>query len=714
MGVIHAGDTTLRPNLNNIAPGLIERDQWVCWRLQPSKRDPSILAKIPKNARTGRNASTTDPTTWNSFDVAAAAYRESPTSYDGIGFVFSNDDDFAGLDLDGCRNPETGEIAAWAWPIIKQLNTRTEISPSGTGVKMFARGSLPPGRRSGEIEAGDVPAKVELYSDGRFFTVTGLCVPGTPETIEERAAKLHELHAEIFGRPEPVAPMPAPTPVALNGHPQTGHSQNGTSSMSTKLRYVTGPGDLTDDELLEKARSAMNGAHFTALFNHGDVSGYQTKDRPTGDHSRADMALVGHLAFYTGRDTNRIDRLFRRSRLYRDKWDERRGTTTYGGQTIDKVLSGRTEFWSPDYRSQSDHEDEAKTRVEEIVSASAVEKVFDNIDVLAGLNLIDFAKAKAQLKQSFGKQLNLNDLERAVAEARRQTARPSSTGLPNIVAHNRQLPEITAEAIAMLERANDPPYLFVRGGMLTRVRRDEQGRPGVESLSEPQLRRRLARVAHYVALTKNGEQQIPPPNEVVRDILSLDRWPFPALTNVTEAPVLRADGTILDQPGYDASASLVYAPPLGLTVAAIPEKPKADDVKAALELLDEAIGDFPYTDAPSKANLLGLMLTPVLREAIAGQVPLALIDKPKAGTGASLLADVVTMITTGRNAAVMTMPNSDEEVRKKLTSVLLEGSTIVLLDNIEGTLKSPNLAACLTSPIWKDRALGGNTMLTLP
>src|SRR5262245_56979558 len=142
--------------------------------------------------------------------------------------------------------------------------------------------------------------------------------------------------------------------------------------------------------------------------------------------------------------------------------------------------------------------------------------------------------------------------------------------------------------------------------------------------------------------------------------------------------------------------------------------PMDDFSNSLLALLEEAMGEFPYVDAASKANALALFLTPILRTAIAGPVPLALIDAPQAGTGKSLLTRLLATIVTGRSAAIMTAPASDEEFRKKITSHLLSGTSLMLFDNIEGPLRAGSLAAALTTETWSDRILGQSAMVTLP
>ena len=116
----------------NFPAEITPRNQWVGWRYQ--ERD-GVRTKVPINARTGKNADATNPATSSSFDQAGYAVKEF--DLDGVGFVFSEQDPYSGVDLDNCRNPETGEIEGWAKEFISSLNTYAEVSPSGTGVKLI-------------------------------------------------------------------------------------------------------------------------------------------------------------------------------------------------------------------------------------------------------------------------------------------------------------------------------------------------------------------------------------------------------------------------------------------------------------------------------------------------------------------------------------------------------------------------------------------------
>lgn len=286
----------------DIPAALRERVQWVCWR---SEYRGGKWTKVPVQAvNPARLASTTDPSTWGTFtaarEVAAAG------GVDGIGYVFAEGDPFAGVDLDGCFD-EAGSLDETAALIVGRLDSYTERSPSGRGVHVLIGASVNGGRNRGRLPAG---VGFEVYDRGRFFTATGGHLPGTPTTIEGRQAELEQVLELVFP-PQPSAT--APEPVA--------------------------PSTLDDRELLERARAARNRAAFDRLYS-GDLAGYPSA-------SEADLAFCGMLAFWAGPDPVRIDQLFRGSGLMRAKWDTRRGETTYGAQTIEAALAGRTEVYNP-------------------------------------------------------------------------------------------------------------------------------------------------------------------------------------------------------------------------------------------------------------------------------------------------------------------------------------------------------------------------------
>ena len=308
------------PTPDSCPAALVTRDQWVGWRTQ--ERDGK-QTKVPVDPATNRFASTTDPETWTDFATA----REHATANDlGIGFVFTDDDPIVGVDLDDCRDPEDGTLADWAEDIVSRLDSSTEVSPSGTGLHVLVKGELPDGRN----RHGDV----ELYDNARFFTVTGEHVSGTPETVEARQDALEAVHAEYVAEDDPSERAAEDDETAEQAAPAAERDRTGSGT-------ATGPGnDLGDDALLDRARSASNGEKFQRLWR-GATGGYPSQ-------SEADMALCSMLAFWTGGDTDQMDRLFRDSGLMRPKWDEQHFAdgATYGERTIERAIRGTDEFFT--------------------------------------------------------------------------------------------------------------------------------------------------------------------------------------------------------------------------------------------------------------------------------------------------------------------------------------------------------------------------------
>lgn len=266
-----------------------EIDRWVSWKRELRNGKLTKVPYIP--GRPNQRAKVSDPSTWGSFSAALQDYEDEKCH--GIGFVLG--DGVVGVDLDKCRDPETGIIEAWALTIVEELDSYTEISPSGTGVHILVTGELPPGRRR--------KGHTEMYSDGRYFTVTSEHLEGTPLALEERTEALATLHARVFGKnKEPTSPQPV-------SHPED------------------------DEALVERAQNARNGAKFQALWI-GDWKGYGYTSQSEGD-----LALCSMLAFWTGGEADRIDRLFRRSGLMRKKWERK----DYRDGTIEAAVARRSE-----------------------------------------------------------------------------------------------------------------------------------------------------------------------------------------------------------------------------------------------------------------------------------------------------------------------------------------------------------------------------------
>lgn len=315
------------PRWDNLPAGMKELHHWVLWKVAERDGRPT---KVPIRADSGLPAEADNQTTWSSYEATKEAFEKGRGGAAGIGFVFHRSSMISGIDLDHCLNPATGEIDQWAKTYLDRLNSYSEISPSGSGLHVIVKGTIPVtgadgGRKKALKGDGYRPdAAIEMYSNKRFFTMTGNVLPGYPQTVEDRQDELTALYNEIFG------------PVKSDGGKAADRGQD-----AAKGKPVDQNGqehlDILD-KTKERMFSSANGPEILKLYN-GDISAYG------GDDSAADLALCNHLAFYCNKNPRLMEALFRQSKLMRDKWDEARGATTYGHMTIVKAIADTTECY---------------------------------------------------------------------------------------------------------------------------------------------------------------------------------------------------------------------------------------------------------------------------------------------------------------------------------------------------------------------------------
>jgi putative DNA primase/helicase len=316
------------PGYHNLPAELCARPQWVVWRRHVRH---GRLTKVPyaPTPQRGRRAAVDDPATWGTFaDACAAAERWAH----GLGFVFTVDDPFLGVDLDDCLDgsPVDPSMVDGAYPddrldgshevhpevvrIVRLLDSYTERSPSGTGLHVVVKAHMVGERhRTAQTAWG---GNIEAYDRARFFCMTGDVWLGTPPGVEPRQ---EQLAGVIRSWLPPATEAEAAEPAPLS---------------EEALEALTRARAMPDAELLGRARTAENGAKFERLWR-GDVGGY---DSP----SEADLALCGLLAFWVGPDPERIERLLWESALAREKWER----NDYLQRTIRTALNGRVDFYA--------------------------------------------------------------------------------------------------------------------------------------------------------------------------------------------------------------------------------------------------------------------------------------------------------------------------------------------------------------------------------
>lgn len=306
-------------HLDNVPDEIKLLPQWILWKLEQNKKDPdSKPTKVPYQIN-GKKAASTRTGEWTSFIKAKRALEQSEGVYQGIGFVFTKDDPYIGIDLDNIID-DYGNMNKQAKGIIDSLDSYTELSQSGTGVHIIIRGRNPmkTGRKSKD-------KMIEVYSEARFFVVTGEIIEGK-DIIQERQQQLEVLAEKHFNN-------------------QKAKEQD---------RYQYKVLNQTDEEIISRLSNAKNGNKFNALFYNGDISGHGE------DHSAADLALCNLIVGYTD-DRFQVDRIFKSSALYRDKWDR----ADYRDLTIEKAFSDRTWRFDPSYYSGAQVIDDFDLAVEE-------------------------------------------------------------------------------------------------------------------------------------------------------------------------------------------------------------------------------------------------------------------------------------------------------------------------------------------------------------
>lgn len=259
--------------------------QWVCWSGD----------KLPKNPYTGGNAQANNPSTWADYDTACEAVKKY--GFDGIGFEFAPP--YFGVDLDKCLD-DTDFVDEF----VEGLQSYNEISRSGNGIHIICKGTLPDGaRRRG---------RVEMYSEGRYFIMTGNQYNSKYSEIVDCTERIKILHSKY---------LPDLTPQTIK------------DNQFVRL-------ELSDTEIIDKARACKTGQVFQLLYSGAWQGLFNSQ-------SEADLALCGQLAFWCQKDENQIDRIFRSSGLMRPKWDEKRGINTYGQITMSKAIATCAEVYTP-------------------------------------------------------------------------------------------------------------------------------------------------------------------------------------------------------------------------------------------------------------------------------------------------------------------------------------------------------------------------------
>jgi hypothetical protein len=202
-----------------------------------------------------------------------------------------------------------------------------------------------------------------------------------------------------------------------------------------------------------------------------------------------------------------------------------------------------------------------------------------------------------------------------------------------------------------------------------------------------------------------------PPKLAATYLERVGLWKLPHLLALTNCPTMRADGSIIEQPGFDAATGILFAP-LGLVFPPVPKNPTKEEGRAALARMKALISEFPFVDEASQSVALSGILTAMVRRSLRS-APLHAFDAPVAGTGKSKLADLASMFAAGHEAPAITPGGNKEETEKRLGSMLLAGDAVISFDNCTSALGGDALCSCLVQTMVKIRILGKSETPTI-
>jgi len=673
----------------------------------------------------------------------------------GIGFMNARAADperqIVGGDLDCCRNPLTGNIGRWAYTLLHRIQPfYVEVSPSQTGVRFFALGHLPEDVDSvtGYGDQDDLPAAdreailtakpkareklakgkpvfngVELYVDSRHLTLTGDKLPTYCYAPEDRTNALSEALKDYLAEEQPIKKNKStkkagsfPPLNILQVIDTTGFEEHGgelvgphpTEGSITGANLKVNPGKGVWFYLHDfKGGTAPGGDAWMWLACECGVVPWMS----AGAGMMVDPVVIAKTMQHAANrglipETPDIVAAFRKATSGNEE--------PKGPNVIDAIraLAGVCDgAKSQDGMGFSKFDREANEDL--IEKAISGKELSPKKEKKAYAFLKKYKKQLKGLGIDYG-QIGMIDRDNGAA---REDAGPTDSEQREIIVTNRHMQDITAESLPELVAYNNPPKIFVKAGYLVQIAVDEKEITRIELLSESALKSSLSRCARYMRIAgEDGElAATDAPGKVVKDMLALPNWPgILPIVGLISSPVVRPDGSIIDQPGHDAATGIFYTGNVGMALT-VPDSPTQDEaVKAAAYIMAEVFGDFPFREQASRANTLAALLTTLTLPLIGGNIPLGLFDKPQAGTGASLLTEIIAELVTGEKANMQTAPDNDEEWRKAITAVLIQGPQIVVIDNVTSALKSSKLSQMLTARTWSDRMLGQTKMLNLP
>lgn len=317
---------TITPNASTQTPFTLDEfpesakalKHWMLWKLVPKENDKP--RKVPVDIK-GKKINSNAPENWMTYPEAEAAIAATPELFSGYGFQFTGSG-YVGIDIDKAIDASTGEFKQAALELIERFDSYTERSPSGTGVHILVEGTKGDVTHCKMNNYEGSGIDIEIYEQGRFFTCTGDIWPGAETEIHPRQGELDGLIKQLWPRKEtPAAPQQLPD------------------------EYYQA---MADEDVLGILFNIKDkGSGYRALFEQGDATIVGNDDK-----SSADMVLANVLAFCSQKNAEQMERLMKRSALYRAKYDSARpdgegNPSTYLRNTIAEAIRSTRDTYSP-------------------------------------------------------------------------------------------------------------------------------------------------------------------------------------------------------------------------------------------------------------------------------------------------------------------------------------------------------------------------------
>jgi hypothetical protein len=286
---------------------------------------------------------------------------------------------------------------------------------------------------------------------------------------------------------------------------------------------------------------------------------------------------------------------------------------------------------------------------------------------------------------------------------------PDAAGRIKIDIGLQEMTIINEACWAAIDRHNRPPVIFSYGNQVVRIARHRDGSVAIEPCTVRILRNELTKWTSWYKDIEFAKRT--PPDKYIENVLATRdiHTKLPPLSRIVNVPVFGPDGTLKTQPGYDQDSGLYYAPLNGFEALPVPEFISSQSLDESRNLIAELFEDFPFADEADFHNAVALLILPFCRDMIDGPTPNHLIDASMAGSGKDLLGHAALLPGVGPNVGSMTQPRDEDEWRKALTTKLMQNEPVIYLENVPRKLDSDSFAAAITTAIWKQRILGGNT-----